>query len=533
MSRLPDYPNLDHLKEQAKDLLRDYRNNDPAALARFRNSLPAAAGHDDAAIAAMQLKLHDAQSVIAREYGLPTWTNLKNNVDWRNSRRSQAREDAVPLWLHMVYGHENDRPQPVLAAERLAERPDLGKGDLFLACAIGDESAVRQAIDADLACVNRISHPWPCPGCKRPLAMPPLVAVTHSSLLGLPEFRDRLHRCARLLIEAGADPNQSYKDGEYSLSALFGAAGKNHDPELTRVLLSAGANPNDGESLYHSMETLDMTCARLLLDAGARVEGSNALHHKLDHDDLEGFRLLLAYTNDPDDSTSGIGRPLIWAIRRCRSRAHFEALLAAGADPHVTNGDGVSAYRFALQQGLPEVAELLQQAGASEPLSLEDQFVAACGRADEAEARRILALRPDLIRGLSEAQLRQLPNLTEAGSHDAVKLMVRLGWPIATPGGDWKASALNLAVFQGNPELTRFLLEHGASWTEPHGFGDNVNGTLSWASRNLDPAAGDWVGCAQALVEFGMPVLEINGEYSEPVAAFLAEARDQARPRKT
>lgn len=522
MPRLPEFPNFDHLREQAKDLLRSYRNHDSAAIARFRDFLPAAAGKDDAALAAMQLKLHDAQTVIAREYGLPTWANLKNHVDWRNSKRSQAREDAVPLWLHAVYGHDNDRPRPELAARMLADRPDLGQGDLFLACAVGDEAAVRLAIAADPSCVHRIGNPWRCPGCKKPLAMPPLVAVTHSTLGRLPEFRDRLHRCARLLLDAGADPNQSHKEGEYSLSALFGAAGKNHDPELTRLLIEAGASPNDGESLYHSTETPDLTCTRLLLEAGARVEGSNALHHMLDREDIEGLRLLLAYTKDPDDSTSGIGRTLIWAIRRGRSRAHFEALLAAGANPQ-------GGYRLALQHGLTDAAELLAKAGAAESLTLEEQFVAACARADEDEARRMLARNPNLIQALSEAQLRQLPNLTEAGNHDAVRLMVRLGWPIATPGGDWKATALNLAVYQGNAELTRFLLEHGASWTERHGFDGDVNGTLSWASRNHDPEAGDWVGCAEALVAHGMPVPEgAHSGYSEPVTEFF-KARVQGQ----
>ena len=43
MQRLPDRPNLDHLKKQAKDLLSLFRNRDPAAITRIRNALPAAA----------------------------------------------------------------------------------------------------------------------------------------------------------------------------------------------------------------------------------------------------------------------------------------------------------------------------------------------------------------------------------------------------------------------------------------------------------------------------------------------------------
>ncbi len=535
MPRLPEQPNIDHLKKQAKELLRLYEAGDPAAFARFRNSLPAAEGKADAAIAALGLKLHDAQSCIAREYGLPSWRNLKNYVDWANSRFSQARKDAVPHWLHCVYGHENDRPRPALAARMLAERPDLGQGELFLACAIGDETALRQAVSEDPSRVNRVENPWICPGCKNPLGMPPLVAVTHSGLLQIPEFRDRLRRCARMLLDAGADPNQSWSHvpGGHPLSALYGAAGKNHDPELTKMLLDRGADPNDNESLYHSTETLDLTCTRMLLEGGARVEGTNAVHHILDRDELDGLKVLLAYVKDVNALTSTIGSPLIWAIQRHRSRDHVEALLAAGADPHAkTLHGGVSAYRFALRNGLPEVAEALVQAGAGlaagETLSIEDQFVAACARADETEARRILAQRPDIFQSLSDSQLNQLPQLMEGRATDAVRVMVTLGWPIAVRGGDWSASALNLAVFQGNAEITRFLLEHGASWTERHGHGDNVNGTLQWASRNNDPEAGDWVGCANALVEHGMPI-DLQGNYSDEVEEFFAAERAKAK----
>lgn len=519
MARLPEQPNFDHLKKQAKDLLRLYQEKDPAALERFRKSLPAAEAKDDAAILAMELKLHDAQSCLAREYGLPNWRALRNNVDWRNTRFSKAREHAVPYWLHAVYGHQEDPPKPEAAAHTLAENPGFVQNDLFLACAAGDEHVVREAIAADPASVNRMPVGWRCPGCKNIIAMPPLVAVTHSSLLQIPAYRDRLRHCARILLDAGADPNQSYTEGDHPLSALYGAAGKNHDPEITRMLLEAGANPNDGESLYHSIESPDPTCTRLLLEAGADVAQANAIAHQLDKDDVEGLRLILQYAKSVDDVS------FLWAIRRGRSRKHVELLLGAGANPRAKTKDGLSAYRYAMQFGLTGVAELLASVGAGEPLTLQEQFVAACAATNEVEARRILGEHPDIFSKLSEAQLKQLPELTEARNKAAVRLMVKLGWPIAVRGGDWGASALNLAVFQGDPKMTRFLLEHGASWTEQHGFGGDANGTLSWASRNQPQDSGNWVECARALVDHGMPILELDGQYSEEVEQFLAAER--------
>ena len=116
-------------------------------------------------------------------------------------------------------------------------------------------------------------------------------------------------------------------------------------------------------------------------------------------------------------------------------------------------------------------------------------------------------------------QLRLLPEMVTVRNVDAVRLMVELGWPIAVRGGDWDASALNIAVFQGDAELTRFLLESGASSEERHGHDDNVHGTLAWASRNHDPAEGDWAGCARALIDHGLPVRELSGDYSDEVAA--------------
>lgn len=450
-------------------------------------------------------------------------------------------EPGPPHWLAMVYAGDiaggTHSAQPAAAARWLAEHPLPTNGDPDLACAVGDLDTLRTAIARDPQWVNR-------PG--GPLQLPPLVAVTHCSLLRLPAFRPRLHACAAELLAAGADPNQRVgsrwppaslqaPNGTHPLSALCGAAGRNHDPELTRMLLAAGADPNDGESLYHALESRD--CTRLLLEAGARVTGSNAMYRVLDLDDVQALELLLAHGGDPNEPGRGEWpRPLLWALRRRRSPAHVAALLRAGADAGARTADGTDAATLARRLGQPAMAALL---GTPVDTPVE-RFVAACTSADEARARSLQAEHPEWPAALPPALLRLLPELAAQGQSDAVRCMVRLGWPIATRGGDWDASALNQAVFRGDATLAGFLLAHGADWTDMHGFGDNCCGTLSWASCNIpatDGEPGDWLGCAQALLAHGMPgaqpdpaepgVLRVGGRsyrFSDEVAACLLAA---------
>lgn len=513
MKRIPPRPDIGHLKKQAKELLAACRAGDAAALARLRAALPAARGLPDAALAA--LRLHDAQSCLAREHGLASWAELQALVQARRALADDPRH-ALAQWLRLVYAGDiaggSHAARPKLAARLWAEGavPPLD-GDPWLACAVGDLDALRRASAHDPLWLHRAGGP---------LHLPPLVAVAHSSLLRLSAFRDGLHACARWLLQAGADPNQragnrwppaslQAPDDAQPLSALYGAAGQNHDAPLTQWLLAAGADPDDGESLYHAQG--DLECTRLLLQAGARTAGTNALYRVLDRDDLPGLQLLLDHGADPNEApppgpAADAGSPLLWAIRRRRSPAHVQALLDAGADPAARTRDGTPAAIWALRHGLPGVAEALRGRTPSAPdVPLPERFVGACAAGDEAQARQLLARHPALVRELAPAHLRLLPELAAAGHGAAVQLMVRLGWPIATRGGDWDASALNHAVFRGDAALARFLLAHGADWRERHGFGDNACGTLAWASTNTPAEDGDWVGCAQALRDHGLP----------------------------
>lgn len=501
---LPASPDLDHLKKQAKHLLRDAHGGGAEALGRFAEALPAARNRD---LATYELKLHDAQSVISREYGFLSWVELKRYVEWKRTDTG-AR---IRQWLEWCF--EGATRERRLARRLIEEEPELLARDPWFACILGDEQRVAAALAADPDFATQ-------PG--GPLKMLPLVAVTHSKLI-VDGPAEAYLGCARLLIEHGADVNATWIDPRWPdnpLSALYGAAGRSHNVALARLLLDAGASPDDNESLYHSVETSDDTCTKLLLAAGARVNGTNALGRVLDFDRLDRLKMLIAHGGDPDE------RP--WthhAILRGRSLAHIDAMLETGADPNGKNQDGISLYAYAALFGRTDVVAHLESLRVKEDLPQEAAFIAACSRGDDAAALRIKAAQPDIFERLSPRQLQLMPDLAAIGRTDAVRTMLAVGWPREIKTA-WDATALNLAIFQGDAELAALLLDEGADWRTTHGFGDNALGTLSFACQAdeiADPAPRDYVGCARELPRHGVPKSEFEKySFSTDVADYLA-----------
>jgi SAM-dependent methyltransferase len=68
-SALPARPDLEHLRREAKQLLRQLRAAEPAAVARLAAYAPG-----------LEPALSTAQLIVAREYGFSSWTQLKNLV---------------------------------------------------------------------------------------------------------------------------------------------------------------------------------------------------------------------------------------------------------------------------------------------------------------------------------------------------------------------------------------------------------------------------------------------------------------------
>ena len=235
-----------------------------------------------------------------------------------------------------------------------------------------------------------------------------------------------------------------------------------------------------------------------------------------------GNGVLIDHGGDPNEN--------VWlhhAILRGRSLEHIRLLFEAGGDIRAENREGVSVFRWAMLHGREDVVTWLRGLGVEERPSDEERFVAACTRGDEAAARSILADHPDMLSRLSKPQLRMLPQLAGIGAIDAVRTMLAVGWPREVKAG-WHATALNHAVFQGDAAMTRLIMQAGADWRTQHGFGDNVLGTLSFASNAediADPAPLDYVGCAEALVEGGVPVEAFDDYvFSSEVAAWLETA---------
>jgi hypothetical protein len=74
---LPASPSLEQLQKQAKELLRQHRAGQDAAIERFRAASPRPGGSSEP----RKTMLADAQFVIAREHGFESWAKLKHYIE--------------------------------------------------------------------------------------------------------------------------------------------------------------------------------------------------------------------------------------------------------------------------------------------------------------------------------------------------------------------------------------------------------------------------------------------------------------------
>jgi Ankyrin repeats (3 copies) len=334
--RLPSNPNLDHLKYQAKDLLKDHAARISAVAQQLREFHPRWGNATDAEIFDAHLKLSDAQLTIAREAGFPSWARLKRHIEkptradkldlphherieegtFRRAVEFLDAGDAAGLRAHLRQHPELARQKVLFEGgnyfrnptllEFVAENPvrqgKLSPNIVEVAKMILDAGVEKVALNETLMLVATGSVPRECGMqialidllCER--GADPDSALVATALHGEMEAMDaliargaqinlpvaaalgRIEDVSRLL--PGAHPDERHL--AFALAAQFNRV------EVVRLLLDAGEDPNrynpvGGHShstpLHQAAAGGFVELARLLVERGARLDLKDVLWH--------------------------------------------------------------------------------------------------------------------------------------------------------------------------------------------------------------------------------------------------------------
>ena len=360
-SPLPARPSLVQLRKQAKELLRDYRANDRAALARLH-------AHHPRITSEQRVTLADAQFVVAREYGFSSWAKLKHHVE---SLQRPADFDE-PLWGRATW--------PFLTAVYK-----------------GDEKNVRQMLASDPS-LARAEYAY----------LQPLHYAMRGGRIGM----------VRLLLAAGADPLAEGWSGRFGdeirddtplarardrelseiVALLEAAAGDKarsvaperkapstpereledemmricHRGEIDRAIAMIDRHPGIAQAgLYEAVHQNHPQLVRILLERGAKA--------------TTPWRWACWYT------------PLMHSLRYPKPRYDIaQMLLDHGVDPNETNGMGMTTLHIVAGQGTVDAARWLLDRGAdihSRDREFESTPLAWAARAGRADMVRFLLSR--------------------------------------------------------------------------------------------------------------------------------------------
>jgi ankyrin repeat protein len=356
----------------------------------------------------------------------------------------------------------------------LAAHPELAGSDIHIASILGDEAGVRAHLARDPACVNARSDPY---GAD---------ALTHlclSKYLRLdPARANAFLGAAAALLDAGADPNAGFwSAGELPEheTPLYGAAGVAHHAPLTRLLLGRGADPNDGEAVYHAPETYDNAAMQALVETERLTSDSLSvmLIRKHDFHDYDGAKYLLEHGADANAAwRSGGWRPLHHALARSNRLAIIELLLDRGADPMLTNGrDRLSGVAKAAREGRSDVLESCARRGISIELQGIDRLIAACAMDDGAAVQALAQHEPALAKATIEMGGDLLAKFAGNGNTAGVRQLLDLGVDVAAPfaegdgyfGEPQGSLAIHVAAWRAQPAIVTLLLERGSPADRP------------------------------------------------------------------
>jgi ankyrin repeat protein len=514
MADLPARPSLDHLRREARDLLRAAQSGDTAAADRIRGVSAAPT-------------LASAQLAVAREYGFASWARLKTAVQARTTDLARQAD---------MFCEASIRDWTGRAVRMLAATPELAGYNFATAVILGDADRVRAEIARDPGLATRVDARtgWTA-----------LHAACASRWHQLdPARADGLLAVVRLLLDAGADPvgRSGGQRGRGGWTPLRCAVAGATNPPVIALLLQRGAVPDDHDLYLAGFGGDEHESLRLMLSHATDVAqlAEMALAAPISQNDTEGVRLLLEAGADPRRYADDDGAPASAAYEAVQSGCSAELLdllLARGAEPDRLGREGRSPYTLASIQGRADLADLLRHYGAAGEISGTDLFLAALQHADRDTVQEQLARDPGLPARLSEAQqAAALIRAAETGHTAALTLMLDLGFPVDARDGDDGGTALHAAAYSGSADAVRLLLGRGANveardttWDSP---------PLDWAAVGSGERPGtsprpDWIATVQALLDAGASTGSITLSPDEPkqpspeVAALLRSVTDR------
>lgn len=366
--RLPVLPDLDQLRRQAKELLRDLRGGDPAALDQLRRLHPTL-------IHAASVQLADAQLVLARAYGAPSWPRLVQAVElagaiWRDDLATVRRlVEANPQLLHeqVLIRTDSNWGPPLTYAANLG-RDDIirmlhqrGARDLGTAL---DRAALQGQVETARMLYRLAGEPpIPADALGGPAYTLSFAGTALVLALGGRVVGDQGERVAPVDVVLQTDSRKPAE--KHAILEAYAAHGLVL-PDTPVMALHRGRIDLLEEHLARDPELLrrtfthreiypsEMGCGDPLdATVGTPLGGSGLLHMCVDYDELEIARWLLDRGADPNlrsavgrDGFGGhtplfntiVSQPNFWMNYRKRGPfvAPFtELLLERGADPDI------------------------------------------------------------------------------------------------------------------------------------------------------------------------------------------------------
>lgn len=498
---LPPRPSLQQQQKQAKELLRDLRAGDAAALARVRRHLPDKA----------RLTLADAQLAVAREHGFPSWAALKAYV-------GRSEGDVTASALEAVHRAFASRDSAAIRAVLLRHPEARARIDTpsfpFDSTALGHfagagELAVVEALLELGADPNRRSGWWA--GGFHPLhvatgavaerlmqagAVPDACAAAHL---------DRPDLLARIL---DAEPARVHERGGDGQTPLHFARSR----EVADLLLARGADI-DARDVDHRA-----TPAQWMLE-GARGAGRYDLARYLVSRGASADVFLAAALGLADVLRGMLEADPSLLDRRTGQGEYGPQPPSSHHIYQWTIGPNRSPLQTAAQFGQDETLEVMRAFATP-----RQRFLAACTAARADEARHLLRDGPGLVAELAPDEQRALPDAAWVPDPAAVALMMELGFDPATRGHDG-GTALHCAAWQGSVAATRAVLAYPSGRAQvdarDSSYGASPLGWCCHGAQHSGIAAADHPGVARLLLEAGARPDPGWQDAPEPVRAVI------------